>query len=154
MTPRLRTLARHTATLTALTLCSLLPSRFALADEPPAVTIVISGLRNTQGVFRCSLWNQAKPFPTDHSRAISRVVVKVSGTTATCSFPSVKPGIYAIAGYHDENGNGKLDMGLFGPTEGWFASRDARGTLSPPSFDDAKFKLSGAPLKLSARIVY
>jgi uncharacterized protein (DUF2141 family) len=85
---------------------------------------------------------------------MARVAVKVSGTTATCLFPNVKPGTYAVAGYHDENGNGKLDMGLFGPTEGWFASRDARGLLSAPSFDDAKFKFSAAPLKLSARIVY
>ena len=57
----------------------------------------------------------------------------------TAVFEGIPRGTYAVSVLHDENGNGRLDSNVFRiPTEGYGASRDARGTLGPPSFDDAK----------------
>jgi uncharacterized protein (DUF2141 family) len=50
--------------------------------------------------------------------------------------------IYAIAAYHDANGNEKLDENFFGiPKEGYGFSNNARGTFGPPSFEKAAFQL-------------
>jgi uncharacterized protein (DUF2141 family) len=71
----------------------------------------------------------------------------ILGSEAECVFTGVSPDVYAISAFHDENDNGKLDTGLFGiPTENWCASRDAKGTFGPPSFDDAKFRYAGGVL--------
>ncbi|MEK8015864.1 MAG: DUF2141 domain-containing protein [Candidatus Parabeggiatoa sp.] len=49
---------------------------------------------------------------------------------------------YAIAAYHDANGNEKLDKNFFGiPKEGYGFSNNARGTFGPPSFEKAAFEL-------------
>jgi uncharacterized protein (DUF2141 family) len=53
-------------------------------------------------------------------------------------------GKYAIASYHDENGNGKLDTNALGiPEEGYGFSNDARGTFGPPKFSEAAFDFDG-----------
>jgi uncharacterized protein (DUF2141 family) len=72
-----------------------------------------------------------------------------------CNFDSPAPGTYAVAAFHDENGNGKLDRGMFGiPKEGVAASNDARGHMGPPKWDDAKFVYKGELLQLRIRIAY
>ncbi len=54
------------------------------------------------------------------------------------------PGNYAIAVYVDENGNGKLDRGMFGiPSEPYGFSRGG-GTFGPPDFADALVEHSEA----------
>jgi len=51
---------------------------------------------------------------------------------------NVKPGAYAIAVFHDTNGNGKLDRGLIGlPSEPYGFSNDV-GRSGPPSFEAAR----------------
>jgi uncharacterized protein (DUF2141 family) len=59
----------------------------------------------------------------------------------------------AIGFQHDENKNGKLDTNVVGmPIEDYCASRDARGTFSAPSFDDAKFEYKGGKLRMTAQL--
>ena len=49
---------------------------------------------------------------------------------------------YAIAVYHEVNGNGKLDKNFLGiPTEGYGFSNNARGTFGPPNFNDTAVSL-------------
>ena len=72
-----------------------------------------------------------------------------------CSFDPIPGGTYAVACFHDENGNGKMDTGLFGiPTEGVVVSNHAKGFLGPPSFKDAKFAFTGAATELRLRVGY
>lgn len=62
---------------------------------------------------------------------------------------------YALACFHEENKNGKLDTGLFGiPSEGTVASNQAKGFMGPPSFKDAKFAFSGGSTELRLRMGY
>jgi uncharacterized protein (DUF2141 family) len=65
----------------------------------------------------------------------------------------VPKGVYGISAYHDENSNKKLDTNFVGmPTEDYCASRNARGTFGPPSFEDAKFSYAGGTKRLEARM--
>ena len=70
-------------------------------------------------------------------------------------FSAIKPGIYAVSVFHDENSNGKLDTSFLGiPREGVGASNGARGHLGPPKFDAAAFQFSGGRLNLEIAIKY
>jgi uncharacterized protein (DUF2141 family) len=123
----------------------LAASSAAMADGKKArVTVEATGLRSAKGVVRCALFASAQGFPTDGERAVRTTAPSIANGRATCTFEDVKPGTYAVVYLHDENNNGKMDTDVIGrPTEGRGASNDARGTLGPPKFDDAKFKHDG-----------
>ena len=56
----------------------------------------------------------------------------------------IPDGEYAIAFFIDANGNKKLDKNFLGiPKEQFGFSNNAMGTLSAPSFEQAKFKVAG-----------
>jgi uncharacterized protein (DUF2141 family) len=131
----------------------------AVAAAPAAVadggsiTFVMTSLRNDKGIARCALHDKEDAFPRKPEQAVATTSAPIKGGSATCVFTGVRPGTYAISGFHDENDNGRLDMGLFGPTEGWAASNDARGAFGP-KFKDAKFDYKGGALGLKASVVY
>lgn len=121
----------------------------ALADDPapappppaPRITVEVNGLRNAKGVVRCSLFASANGFPSKPALSLMTIVAPpIANGHTTCTFDNVKPGTYAVGFLHDENNNGKMDSNFIGmPTEGYGASNNARGTMGPPKFDDAKF---------------
>ena len=74
---------------------------------------------------------------------------------STCAFDPIPAGTYAVACFHDENKNGRLDTGLFGiPTEGTVVSNHAKGFMGPPSFEKARFTFAGVPSELQLRMGY
>ena len=121
------------------------------AGNNDGVKLVIT-TRNAKGRVLCGLHYSGSAFP---GRGMDNADVPIVGTTASCAFRGAKPGTLAISAYHDENDNKKLDKNLFGiPTEGYCTSRNAKGQLGPPKFDDAKFTYNGGPLDLSATMIY
>ena len=55
------------------------------------------------------------------------------------SFSDVPEGEYGIRVYVDTNGNGKLDRGLFGPSEPWSMSWQGEPKKGIPHFEDIAF---------------
>ncbi|WP_281078486.1 DUF2141 domain-containing protein [Variovorax paradoxus] len=87
-----------------------------------------------------------KPVATGHANLTDGVAV--------LSFSDLSPGRYAFSAYLDLNGNGKLDTNSMGiPIEPLAFSRNARGRMGPPAFEDAAFALepSGAKIALELR---
>jgi uncharacterized protein (DUF2141 family) len=127
-------------------------------SDPPAtavLTIRVTSLRSSNGQVGCMIYNSAKGFPTDSSAALQRRWCPIASAASACAFDPIPAGTYAVACFHDENKNGKLDTGLFGiPTEGTVASNHAKGFMGPPSFDKAKFSFSGAASELQLRMGY
>lgn len=106
-------------------------------------------VKNDRGVVRCGLFRQ-QGWLKATVRAAS---ASIHGKSALCVFKRVPAGVYGISAFHDENSNKKLDTNFVGmPTEDYCASRGARGTFSPPSFDDAKFEYAGGTRRLSCRM--
>ena len=63
---------------------------------------------------------------------------KASSGTVELQVRNVKPGTYAIAVFHDVNGNGKLDRSFIGlPNEPYGFSNDV-GRRGPPNFEAAR----------------
>jgi uncharacterized protein (DUF2141 family) len=129
----------------------------AAADPPPkaVLTVKVTQLHSNDGKVNCSLYASAEGFPTDPSKAAQSPRCAIQAKTSTCSFEPIPAGTYGVACFHDENGNGKLDTGLFGvPTEGTVASNHAQGSMGPPPFDKAKFSFTGQATTLDLHMSY
>jgi uncharacterized protein (DUF2141 family) len=115
----------------------------------------IVGLRSAHGAVLCALFRSADGFPSDATRASGKAMGRIEGGRAFCRFPDVTAGPYAIAFFHDENGNGRFDTNFLGiPKEGYGASNDAHSTFRAPKFKDARFEYRGGALKMRLRTNY
>lgn len=84
---------------------------------------------------------------------VQKQALEATQETVTHSFTGLEPGEYALSAFQDDNGNGKLDTNALGiPTELLGMSRQAKGRMGPPVFDDAKFSISGKPEKISIEL--
>jgi uncharacterized protein (DUF2141 family) len=57
-------------------------------------------------------------------------------------FKNIKPGIYGIKCFLDQNSNGKLDKKLFIPAEPWGMSWKDKKPFGPPKFNDIEFEVT------------
>lgn len=113
----------------------------AEAQNSKPLEVVVENVVSNQGVMMVALYNTKKGFTSDPWRGEKPVASK---GTMHVFFKDVPPGEYAIAVYHDENQNQKLDSNLIGmPKEGYGFSKDAMGSFGPPSFEKALIRWSG-----------
>ncbi len=142
----------------ALALGAVLLAASSSEADPPATGVLtarISGLHSNDGQVGCTIYSSAKGFPTDSTAALQRRWCSIASGASACAFDPLPAGTYAVACFHDENKNGKLDTGTFGiPKEGTVASRQAKGFMGPPSFDKAKFTFAGVASDLPLRMEY
>jgi uncharacterized protein (DUF2141 family) len=133
----------------ALPLLGVVSPPRASEPAPSPVLEFRTSVRGDQGVVRCGLFRQSGWLKNPVQAAVSAI----HGGVALCVFNGVAKGVYGISAFHDQNNNGKLDTNLLGlPTEDYCASRDARNTFGPPSFEDAKFSYDGGLKRLKARM--
>lgn len=57
------------------------------------------------------------------------------------AFENIPEGTYAIKCFQDVNGNGKLDMGKFGPKEPWGNYHEKRPLFRGPKFKEIQFEV-------------
>lgn len=133
---------------------------FMLGQFTPALSqtfiikVVITGLHNDKGKLYLSLYSSEKGYPKESSSAYRLSFSDIHSGKSTVLLAGIPQGTYAIACYHDENDNGKLDNNFLGiPKEGVGASNNARGSLGPPKFKDAKFQLA-SDTSLTIKINY
>ncbi len=113
------------------------------------LAVQITGFEEITGFARMEIFNSAEGFPRDTSSSVYSASEPVNSDPVTFTIESLEPGIYAVTVYHDEDGDGELDMKFFGPrSEKVGPSNDARGRMGPPSFEDACFELGSEPLEM------
>ncbi|MBV7440286.1 DUF2141 domain-containing protein [Weeksellaceae bacterium TAE3-ERU29] len=105
------------------------------------IQIKIKDIKTEKGKLVIGLYDNEKDFPK--GKAYQKVEVTPQKSTLIYTFKGVEKGKYAIAVLHDENNNGKMDIGMFGPKEPYGFSNNARGVLSAPSFEKASFIVNG-----------
>jgi uncharacterized protein (DUF2141 family) len=143
--------------LAPLILLAFATTPTAAAAAPPTgpLDVRVRALRSEKGRVGCMLFDGPKGFPTDPNAAKQKRWCPIHGSRSTCRFTDLAAGTYAVACFHDENGNGKLDRGLFGiPKEGVAASNDAKGTFGPPSWKDARFSFPGRASYIRMKMRY
>lgn len=127
----------------------------ALAQDSGTLVIRITGLHSDKGQAGITLYDKEEGYPTKPALAVRSVWVAIADHVATVTFTDLPYGTYAVASFHDENGNHKLDSNFIGiPTEGLAASNDARGSFGPPKFRDAKFPLNAKEKTVTLRMRY
>lgn len=107
------------------------------------LAVTIHGLQtDLGGRVYIGLYDSGARFP-ERNAQVRKGRVDVDGPTARVVFEDLPPGRYAIAAFHDENGDAMFNQGLFGiPLEGFGFSSDAEVTFGSPSFDDAAFSVT------------
>lgn len=73
---------------------------------------------------------------------ISKQEISTKKGVKNFKFEDVKTGTYGIRCFMDLNGNGKLDRGLFGPSEPWDMSWISKRTLKWPQFSNISFEVN------------
>ena len=127
---------------------TLLATTFAGAAD---LTIHIDDVKAAAGNVMVALFNSEGSFLKAPVKSSGMLAAKNSTTLVIQDLPA---GEYAIAVYHDANGNGKMDKNLLGiPTEDYAFSNNALGKMGPPSFANARFALpaAGAAVRVSLK---
>ncbi|HVR90126.1 MAG TPA: DUF2141 domain-containing protein [Novosphingobium sp.] len=118
------------------------------------LSISVTGLRSNRGQVLACLMTDARAFPDcSHDPAAHRLAVPAT-SAVVLDFGRLAPGRYAVSLLHDENGNGKADMVLMMPREGFGFSRDAAVRFGPPRFERAAFDVAGTEIHQAIRMRY
>lgn len=134
--------------------------------EPPAqplgtsVTVEVNGIRNVKGNVCLSMFNSPDGYPDSASKAILAKCFTVVSTSFDIRIEGVLDGVYAIALWHDENRDEKLNYNFLGiPKEGLAFSENGRPRITPPppgppSFNSISFEVKGEPRRTSTKMTY
>ncbi len=124
------------------------------ASVNTSLDVSITGKRSTKGNMLVCLTANPKAFP-DCSKDPKALNAKVTANgSGNVHFDGLAPGAYAISMIHDENGNGKMDMRVFLPKEGFGFSRNPAITFGPPKFGAASFKIGEGANSQSVKLKY
>ena len=119
------------------------------------LSVSIKGLKNQKGQVCFSLFSSSRGFPSNKKRAIKAQCVKLKNGNVKLNIPSLKAGTYALAMFHDKNGDGKLNTnGLGIPKEGFGFSRNPRVITGPPKFGDSAVFVVGSTTNIQINMNY
>lgn len=123
------------------------------AAAPGALELGIDGQRSPRGVVQLCLTRDPVSFP-GCSGDTSAVKRSVPAGERTVRIEGLATGSYAVALFHDENGNGRLDTRLGIPREGFGFSRNPPVYFGPPSFAAARFPVASGATGQQVRLKY
>jgi uncharacterized protein (DUF2141 family) len=119
------------------------------------LTIAVSELKNQQGFICFKVFSGAKGFPNGDENAIRRQCQKIQQIPVTVTFSKLNSGSYAVAVFHDLNGDRQLNRNSLGmPTEGYGFSRNPVVRTGPPQFGAAAIVLAGPSTQIQIRMQY
>ncbi|WP_080238961.1 DUF2141 domain-containing protein [Spirosoma rigui] len=111
----------------------------------------IQNVRVVKGTVYIALFTPGKDFPEGKPLEGKKLYV---GSKSLHTTFSVEPGDYAIAVYHDENDNGKMDTRMFGiPKEPYGFSNNFKPVMSAPKFSDCQFSVGDGGKSISIKLI-
>ncbi len=136
--------------------------RAAACDAPgapagPRLLVEVTGARRAAGNVTVTLYGpRREDFLARNGRlARQRVPLAAGATSAEACFALSAPGDYALAVYHDENGDRDFNRNALGlPSEGYGFSNDAPTTLGLPDFDRVRFTVRPGESRIAAQLRY
>lgn len=127
----------------------------ARADLKGNLTIEVAGLQNHRGLLCLKVFSGTKGFPNSNDSAVKRQCFKITASPMTVTFTDLNMGGYAVAVFHDANGDRQLNRNSLGmPIEGYGFSRNPTTRTGPPQFSDAVFMLAGSSTSITIRMHY
>lgn len=103
--------------------------------------VEIEGVASTKGKVSAALYTDQKSF-LKFDKVFKAVSAKAVKGVTTLIVEDIPDGNYAVAVFHDKNGNGKLDTNFLGiPTEPVAFSKAKMKTFGPPKFEECAFPI-------------
>ena len=128
------------STILVATLASL--SSKTMAVPTAKLTIVVNQLPNQKGEVCMRIYAKEQGFPQSSKGVVQSGCTKITGRSATKEFYGLKQGTYAVALFHDENSDGRLNTNFLGiPREGFGISNNPPVRASAPKFTNSSFTL-------------
>jgi uncharacterized protein (DUF2141 family) len=136
--------------LSLLNLFLFTPDHSAPASKTN-LRVDIQNIRVVKGTIYIALFSPGKDFP--EGKPVEGKKLYVGSRSIHTTF-SVEPGNYAIALYHDENDNGKMDTRMFGiPKEPYGFSNNFKPVMSTPKFTDCQFSVGDGGKAISIKLI-
>jgi uncharacterized protein (DUF2141 family) len=137
-------------------LLATLAALVALATPPVLaadLTVAAQEVRSGEGQVKLMLFEREEGFRKE-DKARQVLALPAAAGSVSGVFRDLPPGRYAVIAYHDENGNGKLDLrfGMF-PKEGYGLSNNPK-LSGPPKFKDAVFEVTQAGNRIAIQLGY
>lgn len=105
--------------------------------------IEVRGVPEARGQVRAALYNSQESFLSFDGVLLSGSA-PIQGDAAEVRLQNVPAGRYALALFHDENDNGKLDKNFLGiPREAVAFSKASMRTFGPPRYEECEFEVNG-----------
>jgi len=104
--------------------------------------LVVDGLPSDKGKVLVAVFNKSAGFPSESNKAVLLKEAKATKGKVEIPLENLPPGTYAIACFHDANGDGELNTNLLGiPKERYGFSNNARPGFRAPTFAEAAVNL-------------
>ena len=136
--------------LTVLTVSLVLAAPAHCAD----LHVTVHGVQADTGNVMLALYDEAHPWlKTALQGQMRSAASRGSSTQVTLVFKDLPPGRYAIAGFHDRNGNAELDNNAIRiPTEPVGFSNGAQARFGPPRFNEAALTVGEQALNIDIHL--
>ncbi len=112
---------------------------FSVFAQKGKIKVEISNIKKEVGVIYIGIYNIAETFPK--ADVVFEKEIKAQSSTVNYTFTNIPVGNYAVAVYHDEDEDGKIDRYFFGmPSEHYGFSRNP-SVFGLPDYKLCSFKL-------------
>lgn len=106
------------------------------------LSIEINNVKTSNGTINVAIYDESDGFLKFDKVFVTDSVVASKGKTSI-KIEGLPEGQYALAIFHDENGNNKLDTNWLGiPKEDIGFSNARMKTFGPPQFEECAFRLN------------
>ncbi len=119
----------------------------ATAVSAASLEVTIDNVKGADGMLMLALYDSAG-YRTTPMRAVAQ-----QAGAPVFRFADLPGGEYAVAVFHDRNGNGKLDANLMGvPTEPYGFSLHGPAGIGAPGWADAKFEVPADGARINVKL--
>ena len=137
----------------------LTPARMRYTQEAcqtanQMILVRVQDVRSNNGLVTAVLYGEKPDDFLAKGKKLAKIRVPAQQGMVDICLIAPTPGTYALAVYHDENGNKKFDKNIIGlPIEGFGVSNNPDFTFIPPH-DEAAFQVVNSRTQLSINLKY
>ena len=114
-----------------------------LASSQNKLSVSVEGVKTSNGRISVAVYNRSEGF-LKFDQVFKADSIKAQKGITHIEIEDLPEGEYALAIFHDENGNDQLDTNWLGiPKESVGFSRGHMKTFGPPSFKECVLKIKG-----------
>lgn len=127
-----------------------------IGDGPTTIRVTVEKVRNSKGLITAVLYDDNPETFLKSGARLDRIRVDASeGETELCLNAPAAGRSYAVALYHDENGNTEFDTDFLGiPTEGYGFSQNPGFRFGKPDLEETLFPITEDPVALRISLLY